>query len=203
MTIQAKTNLGVRVKSGFAIAVQVVGSSENPKVVSRHVLSMSDDMFPESKQPYHATMGVLEQDDLKIGQRVGIVEAVTTKSVRELLDDIRAAGRDINGAGLVVGSVVDPKSISSPHVRAHTLEGALFRNVLKSALESHGIGCAVFVERTIYRDASEALSRSEAQLKSTLANLGRSLGGQWRAEEKLAALSGWIMLGGHQAGQSH
>jgi hypothetical protein len=38
------------------------------------------------------------------------------------------------------------------------------------------------------------LARLEDDLKRALIGLGRSLGGPWRAEEKLAALAAWMVL---------
>jgi hypothetical protein len=190
----ASAAVGLRVKSGWAAAVLLVGPVEKPEAVGRRIVDLSDPDVPESRQPYHAAMGVLEEDEAKIGRRTAVVRRVAAQSVAELLDHFRAAGYHIGSAGLVVGSQVDPASISNPHIRAHALEGRLFRTVLEGALQAHGLSCSVVVERDAYSKAAALLARPADDLRRAVSALGRSLGGPWRAEEKLAALSAWMNL---------
>jgi hypothetical protein len=157
-------------------------------------VQLSDPDVPESKQPYHAAMGKLEEDEAKVRQRTNVVQRASARSVAELLARTGEAGYRLLGAGLVVGSQTDPDSISNPHIRAHALEGRLFRSVLEGCLRTQGVPCSVMVEREIYRQAAALFARPEDDLKRTVAVLGRSLGGPWRADEKLAALAAWMTL---------
>ena len=100
----------------------------------------------------------------------------------------------MRGAGLVVGSLIEPARITNPHIRAHALEGRLFRTVLAEALEAHGLSCCVVVERRAYAEAALVLLREAAELKRALSSLGAGQGGQWRAEEKIAALVAWMAM---------
>ena len=118
----------------------------------------------------------------------------TERSIFDLLERCGDDGYIIHRAGLVVGSVIDPNSIVNPHIRAHALEGELFRTTLKDALESRGIRCSICRERDIYATASKLLRQSPTQIKSSLANLGDSVSGPWRADQKLAALAAWMSL---------
>jgi hypothetical protein len=194
MAREAKAAVGLRVKSGWAAAVLLVGPVQRPQALGRRIVELSDPEVPESKQPYHAAMGLLEEDEAKIRHRTKIVQRVAARSVTDLLDDFRAAGHQVCRAGLVVGSQIDPAAIANPHIRAHALEGRLFRSVLEGALQAHGLSCSVVVERDIYSKAVALLARPEDDLKRALSGLGRSLGGPWRAEEKLAALAAWMTL---------
>jgi len=106
----------------------------------------------------------------------------------------RHAGHAIRAAALVVGSVIDPARIANDHIRAHALEGALFRTALAAALDSQGVPCSVVVEREAYARAAALLQRTEAQLRRAVTDLGRSLEGPWRADEKTAALAAWMAL---------
>lgn len=189
-----KFAVGFRVKSGWAVAVLLSGPSGAPRVLDRHVVDLSDESVPESKQPYHAAMGRLEEDGAKIRQRTKVVQRVAARSVAVLLDEFRAASYAVDKAGLVVGSQIDPRTISNPHIRAHALEGQLFRKVLEDELKTQGLSCLVAVERDAYTRAAEVLKRPEGELKRTLSGLGRQLDGPWRAEEKLAALVAWMAL---------
>jgi hypothetical protein len=186
--------VGFRVKSGWACAVGLVGPASAPVVIDRCRALLSDGEVPESQQPYHAAMGKLEEDAAKIRARTEVVEHAARQSVAALLDRLKAAGYTLYGAGLVVGSQIDPSAIANPHIRAHALEGRLFRTVLQSALEAHGLPCAVHVERGVYAAAAPVLGRPEGDLKLAVAALGRAFGGPWRAEEKLASLAAWLAL---------
>ena len=191
---EAAHALGFRVKSGWATAVLLAGPVQRPQALERRVVELSDPAVPESKQPYHAAAGTLEEDAAKIRQRTKVIRTVTNRSVTQLLCDAQEAGYRVRGAGLVVGSQIDPAAISNPHIRAHALEGRLFRTALQEALQAQAVPCGVVVEREAYAKAATVLGQSEEHLKRAVAGLGHSLGGPWRAEEKLAALAAWIAL---------
>lgn len=93
-----------------------------------------------------------------------------------------------------MGSVIgDPHSIANPHIRAHALEGQLFRTTLAAALRARGIRSAVFRERDIYAAATKSHGRSPEQIKRALVALGNSTR-PWRGEQKLAALAAWLVV---------
>ena len=98
------------------------------------------------------------------------------------------------GAGLVVGSVIDPAKVGNLHIRAHASEGQLFRTVLIEALTPHGIPCDVSVEKMLAAKAAQRLKRSHAEITRTIAALGKTLGGPWRADEKAAGTAAWMAL---------
>jgi hypothetical protein len=188
------TALGFRVKSGWAAAVLLAGPVESPQVLDRRVVQLCDPSIPESKQPYHASMGTLQTDEAKVERLRNVIAKAAQKSVSELVKDFQSQGRQIRRANLVVGSNIDPSRIGNPHVRAHALEGRLFRTVLQDALNSHGLHCLIIVERDIYARAVDELRQSEKSLKQSLTQLGRSLDGPWRADNKLACLGAWLAL---------
>jgi hypothetical protein len=185
---------GFRVKSGWAVAVLLAGPVGSPQVLDRRVIQLCDPTIPESKQPHHAKMGTLQTDEAKVGRLRKLIAKVALGSVAELMKSYKSEGRQIRHANLVVGSDIDPAKISNPHIRAHALEGRLFRTVLHDALDSCGVKCSVIVERNAYKQAAGVLKRSELELKQLLTQLGRSLGGPWRADEKLATLAAWLAL---------
>lgn len=173
--------------------VLLTGPVGSPAIVDHRVVSLSDPRIPESKQPYHAKQGTLEQNGARIAKRVKVVQRVTNRSVSQLLKDYRRNGYILRRAALVVGSVIDPNLIGNPHIRAHALEGRLFRTTLEAALRSHRLPSVIIVERNAYKDGSVVLARAEGKLKQTVSDLGRSFR-HWRVDEKLAALAAWIAL---------
>jgi hypothetical protein len=103
-------------------------------------------------------------------------------------------GYGVVGAGLVVGSLVDPATLHNEHIRAHGLEGQLFRTALEDAFRGQKISCESFLEKGAYETVAPVLKRSASQIKRGIAALGDSHDGSWRSEEKLAALAAWVAL---------
>jgi hypothetical protein len=79
-------------------------------------------------------------------------------------------------------------------MKAHGFEGQLFRTVLEDALRGRGIPCSAVFEKIAYEVAAPVLRLTPAKAKSSIAKLGESHEGSWRAEEKLAALGAWMAL---------
>jgi len=187
--------IGFRVKSGWATAVLLAGSIKSPRALDRRVVNLCDPNIPESRQPYHSALGVHEAADEKVVTPLRkIVERCANRSVTKLIKEYRNSGHDLCGAGLVVGSEIDPTTIKNPHIRAHALEGRLFREVLEAALRSNGLDCLIIVERQIYTVAATRLRRLEDELKHLVAELDRPLSGPWRSDEKTATLAAWLAL---------
>ncbi|MEK6300115.1 MAG: hypothetical protein AABO41_05285 [Acidobacteriota bacterium] len=191
----AQVALGFRVKSGRAIAVVLAGPPESPQVLARREVKLCDPAEPDSMQPYHAALEMPGQTAAKAIERlVKIVRRAANASVGELIEEWRGAGHEICGAGLVVGSLIDPATITNDHIRAHALEGQLFRVSVQEALVKNGLTSVAIPERDVYLTTATALGKSEDELKRTVSELGRALAGPWRADEKTAALAAWMVL---------
>jgi hypothetical protein len=185
--------LGFRVKSGWAAAVLLKGPARSPQLCDVPQIDLSDPQLPETRQPYHAAMGKLETDGRKINRHVNVVRRVAEESIVTLLASYRQNGYTMRRAALAVGSQVDPTSIANPHIRAHALEGKLFRAVLQEALQAHRIRTEILIERDAYARAAAQLKQSGDDVRRVIQNLGRSKA-PWRAEQKLAALAAWLAL---------
>ena len=188
------TALGFRVKSGFAVVVAVSGPRGAPVAIDRRIVQLSDPAIANTRQPYHSGAGTAQEDERVIAQLTRIIEKCAKQSVTTLLACDHLS--NCVGAGVVVGSVIDPAAVANPHIRAHASEGRLFRCVLEKALENHGIRCQVIVEKTLGAAAAKALGRPAALVRKIVSALGQPLGGPWRAEEKSAATAAWMVLGG-------
>jgi hypothetical protein len=192
-----KTALGFRVRSGGAAAVVLEGPSSSPRLLQVRRIELSDPGFPESRQPFHAVddaEGDLESDEDLIRKRVEVVHGAAAKSIGDLLADCHTADWKPRRAGIVTGSLIEPSTIGSPHIRAHAMEGRLFRTALEGALRSQGLECVVLGEKTVFGTASDVIGSREPILRRTLVDLGRGIAGPWRADEKLAALAAWVAV---------
>jgi hypothetical protein len=189
--------LGFRVKSGWAAVVLLTDTADSPQLSGIGCVTLCDPRRPETRQPYHAAMGRLETDSTKVKQREHIVRNVSRQSLTKLLRCYQKKEILINRAAVVVGSRTDPISIANPHIRAHALEGRLFRSVLEQSLQEHGIRTELLLERDAYATVAARLNQSSNELKRAILNLGRSAAAMeeaWRAEQKLAALAALFVL---------
>ena len=186
--------LGFRVKSGWAAAILLAGPVRLPRLCEIRLIDLCDPKIHATRQPYHAAMGKLETNASKLKPRLQIVCRVTKQSVARIVSDHRRDGRKIRRAGLVVGSQIDPTLIANPHIRAHALEGQLFRTALADALRAHQIQCILLSEREAFARASTLLEKSPAELQSVINEIRRTARGPWRAEQKLATVAAWFAL---------
>jgi hypothetical protein len=187
--------IGFRVKSGWATVVLLAGPAAGPEVVDRRTVQLADPEVPGSTQPFHAGLELPEDKAPgEVARLVRIVEGFAGRSIGDLITSYRDDGRRLLGAGIVVGSQVDPATIKNDHIRAHAEEGRLFRGVIEEAVRKFGLPSSVTVEKQILARASEVLRRPEPRLKADVKTLGKALGGRWRGEEKSATLAAWMLL---------
>lgn len=189
--------LGLRVRTARTIAVVLRGPPDDPQVALRRELVLWDEKVPVSAQPYHAGLDVPEEEAAPIIRKATkAVQRVASREIKRLLAEIGKAGVDLHAVGLVVGSDGDPAKLRNPHVRAHALEGKLFRDVLEKTAEDHELPTLTLVEKRLYDEASELLGHSPERLKQIATELGKSVGSPWRADEKSAAIVAWTALVG-------
>jgi hypothetical protein len=185
--------VGFTVKSGWAAAVLVTGSAADPVVTRSCRVQISDPDIPDTTQPYHAGFGTARDAGDELMRLVSAVKSYGRKSIDRLLREFED-GHRIRGVGVVVGSLIDPQSIANDHIRIHAMEGRLFRTVVIDAAEARGLRCHVRRERDLHGDAAAVLTLTEPAIRKTITAIGRGIDGGWRAEQKAAALSAWILL---------
>jgi len=190
----AQAAVGFRIKSGWAVAALVGGARQTPALLDLRRVELSDPAVPDARQPFHAALAAHTLAGRAESQRlVGVVDRHARASLAELFE-VFATGHQLIGAGLVVGSEVDPATIANEHIRAHAEEGRLFRTVVGDAAAREGLPVSIHVDKTLLDNAARVLERSPDQLKRELTALGREHVGAWRADEKHAALGAWLAL---------
>jgi hypothetical protein len=188
--------VGFAVKSGWAAAVLLQGPPDAPRVAASARVELSDPADPDTRQPYHAGFGTARANDAGLKRLVDSVRRFGRRSVTSQLHQYRDSGHRMIGAGLVVGSTVDPATIANDHIRIHALEGKLFREIVAEAAADCGLACTTWRQRDVNAAAVEALSLGEPAIKQALSRLKEGIDGPWRAEQKLAATAAWILLAG-------
>ncbi len=179
-----EAGLGFRVKSGWAMVV-LVSASSPPTVIDRRRVDLSDPAVPDSAQPFHAGLDLPEAAAAKaVARLIKYVERSSQRAIAELMEHYRASGYRIVGAGIVVGSTVDPQTIRNDHIRA----------VIEDALKLSGLKSSVTREKDSIGEGKKMLGISESRLRTELAKMGKAVEGSWRAEEKAATLAALMAL---------
>lgn len=186
--------LGFTIKSGWACAVVLDASAKSPQVVTSQRIELSDPANAQGRQPYHAGTGTARKPGPQLEKLIASVEEFGRRSVDAFIREHEKAGRRFAGAGIVVGSLIDPAQIANDHIRIHALEGQLFRGIVKAAADHREVASYIWRERDIYGSAASQLRRSESAVRQAVAEFGRSVEGPWRAEHKAAALAAWLVI---------
>ena len=84
------------------------------------------------------------------------VRRYAARVMKRLLAEYAAAGHAPRGGAVVAGSAIDPAKIANLHMRAHALEGRLYREVVEEGLAAAGIECALLLERDLFARAARA-----------------------------------------------
>jgi hypothetical protein len=164
-------------------------------VLTRLQVPLCDAGDPDARQPYHV---VTEQDEARgmilVRQTMKDATDLATRATRQLMKAAEEENRRVRAAGVVVGSDVDPASLRSLHVRAHALEGRLYREAVEAGLTACGLGRHVLVERDAVVQAAALIGKDPSELKVSLNALGKAVGKPWGAHEKMAAIAAWVAL---------
>lgn len=194
--VEPKTaSIGLRAKTGRAIAVVLTGPLTSPRVVKRLEFSVVDPGAPGTFQPYHEFLDLPWDQAEKGAQKLARkIERVATKALRGLVRELESEGFSMGGVGIVGAGERNLEKIGSTHIRAHAAEGVLFRQVLEVAAEANELSNRRFDERNLDQSAESDLKLPIARIKEHLAAMGREAGSPWRADEKAAATAAWLVL---------
>jgi hypothetical protein len=198
MRKQVRAAVGLRVHSGWAALVVMVGTSRAPSVVERRRIVIFDAAIAGSKQPFHAA----EKMELKKAEaHIARCKASTWKMAREALGavvkEMRAQGHDVMGCGLLLASgrpVGKLAEALASHAMLHTAEGQFYRDALREASEHFAVPLMGVPEKELFARATEKLRLSESEIRRRVAEMGKVVGAPWSQDEKLATVVGWMAL---------
>jgi len=180
--------VGLRAKTGRAIAVVLSGSRQEARFVWRGEVSLVDPADAATGEPYHQVMELPWNEAMVAVQPlVAAIEKVARAAVRNLIAEMKRHGVTIRAAGIVGSTQRSLDRIGNYHIRAHAAEGILFRRVLEVAGASNRLECFGISEAEL----ESAVSRPA---DATLKEFGRVAGAPWRSDERLAASVAWMAL---------
>jgi len=188
--------LGFTVKSGWAAAVVLAGTDAHPELVAAARVELSDPADADARQPYHDGFATMRREGPALTRLLASVRTFGRREVRNWIRSHLKTGYTLRGSGIVVGSLIDPRTIGNEHIRIHAMEGQLFRGVIADACEGEGLPRLIVRERDLLQQAKATLRMPEAHIENRLAGMGKGRDGPWRAEQKMAALGAWLVLAG-------
>src|ERR1700716_3485118 len=115
---ESKTaSIGLRAKTGRAIAVVLTGPSASPRVIKRLEFSVVDPAAPETFQPYHEVLDLPWEQAQKGAQKMARkIERVATKALRNLVRELESEGFNVRGVGVVGAGERNLEKIGSTHI---------------------------------------------------------------------------------------
>ena len=187
--------IGLKAKTGRAIAVVLRGPADAPQLIKRMELTLTDPRIPETFQPYHEVMELpWTESQKKVKPFVRAIEKVAAKALADLIREIESEGLKVIGVGIAGAADRDLAKLGGYHIRAHAAEGLLFRQVLEFAAKANKLPYRTFIEKTLPTQAASGLRLTPAKLNNFLATLGRTLGPPWRTDQRAAAAAAWLVL---------
>ncbi len=186
---QPRAAIGLKTKTGRAIAVVLSESDGRPHFVFREMLKLYDESIPATMQPYHNVMELpWSESVVAIQEAIAAIEKIAAASLRTLIESVHARGMRVASIAIVGPADRKLERIGNPHIRAHAAEGVLYRAVMEAAARANACKSRSFV------DPVPALGRSDREVKKFLGDIGKAAGPPWRADEKTAAIAAWAAL---------
>ena len=198
MTARDRVALGLAPHSGWAALVGIAHDREEPRLVARERIEMTDPAEPESKQPYHTAEGMtVPQATRLLGRYEATAGRLAHEAIARVVRELGEAGHPVVGVGILDSAGRKGGSLEatlSSHALIHTADGDHFRNAIASAAEKCGLPSTRVRARDLEGEAASATGRKPQALAEVLRTLGREAGPPWTADQKSAALLAWLLL---------
>ena len=175
-------SIGLRVKTGKAMAIAIGGEHGAPIAILREEVALADRSIMDTVHPYHLE---IEGRPDAVAGAVRTAKRIGAAALKRLFETVRQ-GERIEFVTVVVNTHTPPERISSPHMRAHGKEGWLFREICEQAAETCGIEPLTM--------SLEEMPLDGRDTQRALAAMGEAFGRPWSADWKLAAAAAWTRL---------
>src|SRR5713101_10182353 len=95
-------SIGLRAKTGRAVAVVLGGSADSPLVLKKLEIKLSDPGIPATAQPYHEVMDLpWEESQKAVRKLVRAIETIARKALARLIKELQSQGMKVSGVGIV------------------------------------------------------------------------------------------------------
>ena len=185
---------GFKAHSGWAALVILASNQDSFEVLDRRRVELADQEW--ERQPYHAAEQLEHREARTIVERA--IRAADKNATREMKAAVRRAvtnGHKVVACGVLMGAAMPDWSVDeilAVHFRMHKAEGVLFREALARAAFNCNLKLARVPEKTLIDYAVKALKRSQTELMTDVAALGKRAGPPWGKDQKEATLAAMI-----------
>src|SRR5436853_7786900 len=108
MSTPNEVAIGLRAKTGRAIAVVLGATDDSPSVITKLEISLTDPKIPSTFQPYHEVMDLpWAESQRAVRKYVRAVEKVAAKNLAVLVKKLNGQGLTVKGVGVVVAAYRD------------------------------------------------------------------------------------------------
>jgi len=183
--------LGLSMHTGWAVAVVVSGTTDDPQVVERRRLTLCDESLP--RMVFHACEGLpVDEAEHLVGQVRDSAAALTERGIGDLVEARRRADDPIR-AVVLVGKEPEPPpdlpTVLGSHRLIHTAEGALYKELAADTCRRARLRPAYEPPNDLPAAVAGALGVDEGTVAELLTRTGKALGPPWQADHKHAFLA--------------
>ncbi len=151
-------------------------------------------------QPYHHVAGwKIAAAEKYLGECAAIGQEMAAAALGKMAEELHARGYTVAGCAVLAGSgraLPELARILAAHPLIHTAEGIFFRRVFQDAGERLGWRVTAVREKELDEQAKLALGADAARAKRKIAGMGKKMGAPWTADQKMASLAAWMVIGG-------
>lgn len=184
--------LGFRVHSGWETAIAIAMPAGSPEAIDRRRLDLTSPDIPV--QVFHAARSLDADATNQLVERASAAaRAVARQAMRTVAKELRAAGHELVGSGVVLGTGFKLTGGLS-HAGAHAAEGEMYRQAVIHASETCGLTVLGIPERDLYARATMLPALRADAIQRRVKELGHPLGTPWRQDQKSATLVAWLVL---------
>ncbi len=204
---QSDVSLGIAAHLGWASVVTIIVTPDLFRVLRTDRLALVEAGAPEALEPYHRAAGFVDNargtppaDPSAILERgLEAQRRQAHAAFARLTRELGEAGYRITAAAILSGRgrlATSLDKVLASHAQIHIAEGLAVRAALRHAFERLGIRIAAIEQQTTFAQACAALRLDERSLAVRLKSLRPEIAGQWRQEERLAALAARVASSG-------
>jgi hypothetical protein len=191
-------SLGIESHSGWAVVVAIGGSRSRPEVLLRGRLELAEPNDGRAKQPFHAA------EDLPFPRAQALISSFQKDARNRARAEMKRIAAELSASGAApvscailaasTGEVPPLASILASHALIHAAEGDHFRDAVGEAAGRAGLSVTRIRRKELSDRASESLGLPAKELERRVAEMRKSIGPPWGADQKIAALAAWSLL---------
>lgn len=190
--------IGIRAHSGWGAVVVLSDNLAPLDLIERRRVEVIDPQTRGAKQPYHFAETLdLPDAEKHLADCAATAERLAHKALGAILSDARKRDLVVTGCALLLASGRElpplPQILKS-HALIHTAEGEFFRRAFRNAIERLKIPLVGIRERDLNVRADALFGDRAAALQHAIAELGKSVGPPWTADQKAASLGALLAL---------